>query len=179
MRTSKRLQILDAAVTVVERDGVTALTFESVATASGLTKGGLLYHFASKDELVLALHQHLAGMWESDLVAALGVPVEEATADQRLAAYAKVSIRGATGPELLMMLEASTNPVLLQPWQEVIARWVPDPSTIDVDDVDAVTQILAWLAADGLWLSESVGGRHLTPELRIVLAERIGDMLGP
>ncbi|MFD1812270.1 TetR/AcrR family transcriptional regulator [Rhodococcus gannanensis] len=178
MRTSKRLQILDAAVTVVERDGVTAVTFESVAAESGLTKGGLLYHFASKDELVLALHQHLADRWESDLVAALGVPVDDVTQDQRLAAYAKVSIRGATGPELLMMLEASTNPVLLQPWQEVIARWVPDPASIEVDDAGAVTRILAWLAADGLWLSESVGGHHLTPELRAVLAERIVDTLG-
>ena len=54
MRTSKRDSILQAALHVVETDGVTAVTYESVAAASGLTKGGLLYHFPSKDALVLA-----------------------------------------------------------------------------------------------------------------------------
>lgn len=45
MRPSKRDTILQAALSVVETDGVTAVTYESVAAASGLTKGGLLYHF--------------------------------------------------------------------------------------------------------------------------------------
>lgn len=177
MRTSKRAKVLDAAVAVVERDGVTALTFDSVAAQSGLTKGGLLYHFSTKEDLVIALHEHLAQRWEADLVAVLGTDPETATVDQRLAAYAQVSVRSASGPELLLMLEASSDPVLLRPWQDVIQRWVPDLAAIDQDNPDDVTRVLVWLAADGLWLSDSMAGLSLPANLRVVLANRITAML--
>ena len=37
---------------IVMRGGVANLTFDKVAAASGLSKGGILYHFSSKNELV-------------------------------------------------------------------------------------------------------------------------------
>ncbi|MFE7026924.1 TetR/AcrR family transcriptional regulator, partial [Streptomyces griseus] len=77
MRTSKRTQILDAATRVVQREGVKSVTFDSVAAEAGLTKGGLLYHFASRDDLIQAIHQHLADRWEADLVAGGGGGEEE------------------------------------------------------------------------------------------------------
>ncbi|MEU0067864.1 helix-turn-helix domain-containing protein, partial [Streptomyces albidoflavus] len=89
MRTSKRTQILDAAARLVQREGVKSVTFDAVAAEAGLTKGGLLYHFASREELVRAIHQHLADRWEADLVAAAGKPAAEASPAERLAAYAR------------------------------------------------------------------------------------------
>ncbi|MCJ7985556.1 TetR/AcrR family transcriptional regulator [Priestia sp. OVL9] len=44
--------ILLAATQVVQRDGVGKLTLEKVAKEAGVSKGGLLYHFSSKDELI-------------------------------------------------------------------------------------------------------------------------------
>ena len=176
MRTSKRDSILQAALHVVETDGVTAVTYESVAAASGLTKGGLLYHFPSKDALVLALHEHLAERWDHEMINVLGKDPDEATQDERVAAYARVSARSATGPELLFMLEASTDSELNKPWRRVISRWIPDPAEIDPTDPRALQKMVAYLAADGLWLSESVGAAPLPPELRAALAELgIGD----
>ena len=49
-RTRDRL--LDAAATVVHRDGAQALTLDAVAQEAEVSKGGLLYHFRSKRELV-------------------------------------------------------------------------------------------------------------------------------
>ena len=49
-RTKDRL--LDAATTVVHRDGAQALTLDAVAAEAEVSKGGLLYHFKSKRELV-------------------------------------------------------------------------------------------------------------------------------
>ena len=43
MRTSNRRKILDAIIAIVERDGITAVTFDAVAAETGLTRGGLLY----------------------------------------------------------------------------------------------------------------------------------------
>ena len=47
--------ILDAADAVLRERGTGALTIDAVATAAGLSKGGVLHHFSSKDALVAAL----------------------------------------------------------------------------------------------------------------------------
>ncbi|AMB47571.1 TetR/AcrR family transcriptional regulator [Methylobacterium sp. AMS5] len=47
--------ILDAAGAVLRRGGARALTIDAVATEAGLSKGGVLHHYASKDSLILAL----------------------------------------------------------------------------------------------------------------------------
>ena len=49
-RTKDRL--LDAADVVVRRDGAQALTLDAVAAEAEVSKGGLLYHFKSKRDLV-------------------------------------------------------------------------------------------------------------------------------
>ncbi|GJD35790.1 TetR/AcrR family transcriptional regulator [Methylobacterium aerolatum] len=47
--------ILDAAHTVLRERGAGGLTMDAVAAAAGLSKGGVLHHYASKDALVAAL----------------------------------------------------------------------------------------------------------------------------
>lgn len=176
MRTSKRSQILEAATRVVQREGVKSVTFDSVAAEAGLTKGGLLYHFASRDDLVLAIHQHLADRWEADLVAAAGKPATEATRDERLAAYAQVAIQSATRAELLLMLEGSTDAAHSAVWEAVTERWAPPPASAG-DDPGALDRFIVRLAADGLWLYDSLTSQQLTSEMRRAVAERIADAL--
>jgi hypothetical protein len=48
MMPGSKDRILDAAERVVLRDGVTHLTLDAVAAETGISKGGLLYHFPSK-----------------------------------------------------------------------------------------------------------------------------------
>ncbi|MEU0380670.1 TetR/AcrR family transcriptional regulator [Streptomyces cyaneofuscatus] len=179
MRTSKRTQILEAATRVVEREGVKSVTFDSVAAEAGLTKGGLLYHFASRDDLVQAIHQHLADEWEAQMIAAAGKPADLATPEERLTAYSRISSQSATRAELLFMLEGSTTPGHAAPWDAVMERWAPSLTTDDVDDRAALDRFIARLAADGLWLYESLNTEPLAPELRRALAERIAGALAP
>lgn len=176
MRTSKRSQILEAATRVVQREGVKSVTFDSVAAEAGLTKGGLLYHFASRDDLVLAIHQHLADRWEADLVAAAGKSAAEASRDERLAAYAQVAIQSATRAELLLMLEGSTDAAHSAVWEAVTERWAPPPASAG-DAPAALDRFIVRLAADGLWLYDSLTSQQLTSEMRRAVAERIADAL--
>ncbi|MEU6616365.1 TetR/AcrR family transcriptional regulator [Streptomyces parvus] len=176
MRTSKRSQILEAATRVVQREGVKSVTFDSVAAEAGLTKGGLLYHFASRDDLVLAIHQHLADRWEADLVAAAGKPATEASRDERLAAYTQVAIQSATRAELLLMLEGSTDAAHSAVWEAVTERWAPPPASAG-DDPATLDRFIVRLAADGLWLYDSLTSQQLTSEMRRAVAERIADAL--
>jgi AcrR family transcriptional regulator len=71
MRTSKRDRILDAAVNVINRDGVRAVTFESVAAEAKLTRGGLLYHFPSREALLRGIDEQVQA-WEASMETLLG-----------------------------------------------------------------------------------------------------------
>jgi AcrR family transcriptional regulator len=55
-----RTRILDAAEAIVQARGVLALTLEAAARDAGVSKGGLLYHFASKEALLTALLRRLS-----------------------------------------------------------------------------------------------------------------------
>ena len=44
--------IIAAARRIVQRDGVAHLTIEALAREAGLSKGGVLYHFPTKDSLI-------------------------------------------------------------------------------------------------------------------------------
>lgn len=48
-----------AAEQLVKTHGAAQLTFDRLSEETGVSKGGLLYHFASKDELILAMMERL------------------------------------------------------------------------------------------------------------------------
>jgi AcrR family transcriptional regulator len=173
MRQSNRGKILDAAVAVVQRDGVTGVTLDSVAAEAGLTRGGLMYHFRGRDALLLAIHRHLAGQWEAGMVEAAGKPAPDASAEERLAAYARVTTQSARRAELSLIIEAATHPDYTEPWMDVLSRWTPSVDEA-ASDPAALTRFVAHLAADGLWMYESLTGKQLPPELRRQVAEHIG-----
>lgn len=178
MRKSNRTQILDAAFRVVQRDGVTALTYESVAAETGLTKGGLLYHFPSREALLQALHEHLAQGWDDHLVEAAGRSADRATSRERLAAYARVAAHSSTRAELLLLLETANEPATRAPWDEVMGRWTPEPSAGPLTPEEMELFVLR-LAADGLWLYESLSSGTLAPPTRRQVAEHLARAIAP
>ncbi|MBT4160468.1 MAG: TetR/AcrR family transcriptional regulator, partial [Gammaproteobacteria bacterium] len=56
---NKRSEILEAAFKVVEQQGANHLTIDAVAKEAGFSKGGVLYHFASKKALLTGMLDHL------------------------------------------------------------------------------------------------------------------------
>ncbi|NJP66787.1 TetR/AcrR family transcriptional regulator [Streptomyces spiramenti] len=177
MRPSSRGRILDAAVRVVERDGITALTLDAAAEGAGVSKGGLIYHFPSRDALLTAIQAHLTTRWEALLLAELTVPVEESTPAERTAAYAAVCAGGGTGAaDLAFMMESASDPALAEAWSELTRRWVAPPVSAGAAEIDA---LVARLAADGLWLGDSVGGGgQLEPAVRAAVVRRIIELTG-
>ena len=105
---------------VTERHGITALTLEAAAEEAGLTKPGLMYHFRTRDDLLMAIQRHLTGTWEQYLLAELGKPLEESTAQERAAAYARVNAHGsASKAELAFMVESAASSELAQVWNDL------------------------------------------------------------
>jgi len=61
--THSRDAILEAAASLVHEHGASALTLDATCARAGLSKGGLLYHFRSKEELIQGMmERHLDGI---------------------------------------------------------------------------------------------------------------------
>ncbi|CAA7627013.1 Transcriptional regulator [Candidatus Terasakiella magnetica] len=56
---STREKIIDSAMSIVRDQGVGKLTLDEAAKVAGVSKGGVLYHFKSKDDLIRGMVQRL------------------------------------------------------------------------------------------------------------------------
>ena len=66
VKSNTRDRILDAAEELVSTRGVSDLTLDAVAAGANLSKGGLLYHFASKEQLIIGLVQRITDELAAD-----------------------------------------------------------------------------------------------------------------
>lgn len=62
-----RDRIMDAAEELICTGGIAAFTLDAVARAAGVSKGGLLYHFRSKNSLISGLQRRMALRLEQSL----------------------------------------------------------------------------------------------------------------
>jgi AcrR family transcriptional regulator len=69
-------RILDAAENLIIARGVAALTLEAAAREAGVSKGGLLYHFASKEALLEALLGRLSAFIAQEFAACVAAQPE-------------------------------------------------------------------------------------------------------
>lgn len=75
-RPSSRDLIVDALQALILDQGATSVTFEAVAAAAGVSKGGLLYHFGSKADLFAGLLDRCEDAVERSVAEAPGTPAE-------------------------------------------------------------------------------------------------------
>ena len=59
IRENTKDAILDAAEAIVREQGAAHLTLDAAAERAGMSKGGVLYHFQTKDSLLVALVQRM------------------------------------------------------------------------------------------------------------------------
>lgn len=179
MRASNKTRILDAAIRVINRDGVRAVTFESVSAEAGLTRGGLLYHFPSREALLLGIDAHLVQGWEASMQRLVEKPAAQTTVLERYEAFVRVSAQSATRAELMFMLESMGSDRDVAPWGEAMDRWAP-PSPTRLDAPQAVwDNFIARLAADGLWIHEAMYNDRMDDAVRAGLVQRLAAMLKP
>jgi AcrR family transcriptional regulator len=149
-RKSSREKILDAAAELVGEIGAGRLTLESVAERAGLSKGGLLYNFPTKDALLQAMIQRMIDQVasEKDSLRATAAPGPNREARVVTKTLLNICCGGkmqdmATG----MMAATAENPSLLDPVRQVI-RTTLEQLKESSDDLDAA--LLGWLATEGL-----------------------------
>lgn len=75
-----RAEILETATDILVTEGYEALTTQRLADELDVTEAGVYYHFDSKDDLLVAMVEHLEAKFEDVLSSIEGTP------DERLAA---------------------------------------------------------------------------------------------
>ena len=154
--TKTRREILLAANRIVLEQGVERLTLQETAREAGISKGGLLYHFPTKEALIVGMVQLYLDRFTGDFTASaeaegLGVPgrwnrsyLEVTFSDNQRTPHLNTGLLAAIG----------TEPRLLAPVQDRFAEWV---ELLGEDGIDPVTATIVRLVADGLWLVELFG----------------------
>lgn len=159
-RMEKREAVLRAAGQIVLSRGVENLTLDAVAKLAGVSKGGLLYHFPTKEALVEGMAEHLIFEFDALLEKDIEEEKAEGTAPEAgrwLRAYVRVntsppeecsSISGA------LMAAIPTNPKALAATDEAFERW---RQRAENDGVSVEVATVVRLAADGCWFYSLFG----------------------
>jgi len=67
-RVDSKMLLIDAALEVIENEGVNALRLDAIAASVGVTKGSLYWHFKDRDDLIrAALHEQMRRLTESSM----------------------------------------------------------------------------------------------------------------
>ena len=148
-----RTRLITAAAAVIRRDGAQALTLDAVAAHAGVSKGGLLYHFKSKRELLDGLVDRWLDEFQHD--------IDEAE-DHFPKGYVK-ACDGAKAEEAGLLAALVADPAVLAKVRDRYATWQDRIVTEGGDPVEAT---VARLAADGLWLADLLGMAPPHGELR-------------
>ncbi|NJN15141.1 MAG: TetR/AcrR family transcriptional regulator [Oscillochloris sp.] len=101
-----RQRLLEAALQVLREEGSGKLTLDQIARTAGVSKGGLLHHFPSKDALYEALISDMLRDFEERV--AHFYAAEPDTAGRLMRAYIRATF-AETSSELPLPLEVGTH----------------------------------------------------------------------
>ena len=160
MRTSKRDRIITGALELAHPDGFEALTFDTLAEHVGLSRGGVIYHFRTKTELLEGIAAAFLERWRTQALAALGGPLEETSRTERIEALTRSVLDGEILPgEVSFMLSATPEAeVLKEVWNTLRREWVGE-----IRELTAMQRV-ALLAVDGWWANRAVDSRSRNPD---------------
>jgi AcrR family transcriptional regulator len=155
-----RAEILDAAEAVIAEHGAGHLTLDAVAEHAGISKGGLLYNFPSKEALLKALLARLLERCNSDRCEARAreLAPEDPAGDLKalvLAGFQQAGDRERVSGALLAA--GAADPRLLSPvreWHQANFR------ELSVGKRHPLRVLVLMLAMDGFWLNELL---HTSP----------------
>lgn len=172
-RTSSdtRDKILAAASNIVLEQGAVRMTLEAVAKEAGVSKGGLLYHFPSKDALIESMIEHMVQGLTERIRTAYEEDEYGTNRGRWLRALTKVNFQ-SKDQELGAGLTAAVllNPDLLEANRQA---YESRQALIEQDGVDVVTANIIRLAGDGIWFSELLGLAPPEEQLKTQIMERL------
>lgn len=158
-------RIFRAAMQLAARDGLMTVTLEKVAEESGLSKGGVMHHFASKEALLSGVITHFTDQVEREMTRLVAedpnptyrwvrAMLHMMTDDGADSDAGKPSRQNLERFMLSVLAATLHNPELVKPVQAIGQRLRGRLTSVPEEGIE---QLLMWLVMDGLFLWQFVG----------------------
>jgi AcrR family transcriptional regulator len=173
-----RDRLLDALETLLLEKGMSHVTLESVAATAGVSKGGLLYHFKSKDALLAGLVRRLSERAEQHLgdAVAQGTSVAEWYLQTPNPADAAEAVELEVYRSMLATMrtiDAGSSPdtdEVQQALSEMLDTW---STGLDEEIDDPVRADIVRLVGDGIYLRALLGLPPVEPQRYRAVVDRL------
>lgn len=148
---TKKEEILNNAAIIIFEEGMQKLTIESVAAKSNLTKGGVLYHFKSKANLLLEMNKRAIEQFEK-LWEHYRHQLSGASIITRAYAYATLDFFNEREQALLpaVYISSMEDEGSYSLWGKTVDRW---EQLFYKDDGNREKNLKLRLICDGIWFS--------------------------
>jgi AcrR family transcriptional regulator len=151
-----RVRLLQAAVEAMQRSGPTSLTLDQVARQAGVSKGGLLHHFSTKEALLEAVIRRLFTDFAAAVEARLAQ--EPPGPGRLLRAYIHANLDDTQ--ELSLEFVAPLLAALVD--QPALATLIRDDALawqtrLTSDGLPPARAVLIRMAADAYWTDRLIG----------------------
>lgn len=152
-----RRALLDQAARITLEQGLSKVTFQAVADAVGVTKGGVMHHFATKDALILEVFYDAMAKFEAEVNAAMAKdPVSYGSFTR---AYIDATISLGEKGQAEFNSQATLYVLMLgdRMLRERWAEWSNEQLKKYAATDNSETLCMVRLVADGIWLSDFSG----------------------
>ena len=175
-----RERILNAAEARLLATGPAGLVLDAIAADAGISKGGLLYHFRSKEALIAGLTQRMLDRFDEvqDEAAARDARRTGAWSRAYLASTVAEDGQAADNSAQLMagiLAALGRESAELEELRARFGRW---HRRLEQDGIDPIKALIVRLAADGLWLSALLGLPGPDPETSARVLATLREMTG-
>ncbi|MGV1870049.1 TetR/AcrR family transcriptional regulator [Agrobacterium rosae] len=166
-----RRNLMDCAARLAAEQGFSAVSVQAIASAAGVTKGGLFHHFASKQALLEAVVGDLLAKLDEDIDALISQDCEGYGCFTRAYVNAFFADRGREtyAQWSAISIALISEPALRQLWE----RWINARLTRHKTTDDHLNLELVRLAIDGLWLADLVSEKAQANDDKAELHERL------
>lgn len=164
----KKEEILINVAKIISEGGMQRLTIDAVADQSNLTKGGVLYHFDSKEQLLLKMNEYVIKQYNAKINHFLS---KLSGAYQFTRAYAMATLDMLDSSEDVLLpavfITSQENEKSKQVWDRVSNEW-SELFQADQGDVRKITELR--MICDGVWFSMMYQyGIDLKEEIRAII----------
>jgi len=169
-----RSAAIQAALAIIARDGPGRLTLDAIARESGISKGGVMHHFRTKEAVLRALLEHQIEHFEKF---SQGYLAEAGPAKPGVNLAAQImtlreSVARPSSAFFAILGAVAEDPGLLSISREIDAQKF---EAIKAEAADPDLATLRWMAAKGLALGTMLGLSSVSEEERDRLFDRLLD----
>lgn len=169
-------KILNVANKVIAEKGLNCFTLEEVAKEAGISKGGLLYHYPSKDQLIEGLIQNYLVGFENKVTERAKDQLEESSYGWLISfIQEQFSLTSSKDSNIIsgLLAAAVLNKELLDPFMKKRKDWIEKIKRSN----DPIIGLIVSFVCDGIVFSNLLGVEVISEDVKEKVLERLVSLI--